>query len=150
MDFPSKEDQSYRVNVNNSRDIQLISLENDKPVLSYDTLRMLNFLTAFQDLRFEALLNEQIDQHVIDSVLSTRPRTIISLTDRDNKVNEVKIYYKKSFGSLYDKNGAALEPFDLDRGYATVNGGKDFVLIQYYVFDKVLRPLSWFIPDKNE
>ena len=143
VDFPSKEDQSYRVNVNNSRDIQLISLENDKPVLSYDTLRMLNFLTAFQDLRFEALLNEQIDQHVIDSVLSTKPRTIISLTDRDNKVNEVKIYYKKSFGSLYDKNGAALEPFDLDRGYATVNGGKDFVLIQYYVFDKVTRTLSY-------
>jgi hypothetical protein len=25
-----------------------------------------------------------------------------------------------------------------------INEGRDFVLIQYYVFDKVLRPLSYF------
>ena len=36
-----------------------------------------------------------------------------------------------------------LEPFDLDRAYALVNNGQDFVLIQYFVFDRIMRPLQY-------
>jgi len=40
--------------------------------------------------------------------------------------------------------------FDRDRMYALINDDEDFVLIQYFVFDKILRPLSFFTRGRNE
>ena len=37
---------------------------------------------------------------------------------------------------------------DRDRMYALIEGGKDFVLIQNYVFDKVLRDVHYFEPGR--
>jgi hypothetical protein len=31
-----------------------------------------------------------------------------------------------------------------------LNGGKDFVIIQYFVFDKVLRPKSFFLKEPQK
>lgn len=143
LEFPSEPQQSHRVEVSDEKEVRLIRLSDSQVVNGYDTLRMLSFLTSFADVRFEALLNKQIDPHVIDSVLSTRPKTVLTLTTRDGRENTVKIYYKKGFAELYMEDGAALEPFDLDRAYASVNEGKDFVLIQYFVFDKVTRSLAY-------
>lgn len=143
LEFPSEPLQSYLVEVSPDKDVKLTSLFNNEVLPAFDTIRVLNFLSSFQDIRFEALLNQQIEQHVIDSVLASQPRTILTLTTTDNRVNEVKIYYKQGFAALYMEDGAALEPFDLDRAYALVNDGKDFVLIQYFVFDKVTRSLAY-------
>jgi len=142
VEFPSEPQQSFHLEVGEDRSVQLFTL-NDQPVASYDTIRVLNFMTAFSDIRFEALLNGQIDQHVIDSVTATRPRTIVSLTERNNFSASAKIFYKPGFGRLYAADGAPLEPFDLDRAYALVNDDQDFVLIQYFVFDKVTRTLAY-------
>jgi len=149
VEFPEDPKESYELQVDDSRNVRLISLADQQQVAPFDTIRVLNFLTAFHDVRFEALLNNQIDQHVIDSVLTTTPKTIITLASNDGKVNEVKIYPKKGFSQLYDEDGAALEPMDLDRAYALVNGGQDFVLIQYFVFDKVTRPLGYLEGREN-
>lgn len=143
LEFPAEPGQSYRVELTEDRDVELYRLEDGQRVQGYDTLRMLNFLTSFSDIRYESLLNKQIDTHIIDSVLSTTPRMNLRLTTRDGEENEVKIYYKKGFSALYQEDGAAMEPFDLDRAYALVNEGKDFVLIQYFVFDKVTRSLAY-------
>jgi hypothetical protein len=143
LEFPAEPNQSFRVELTEDRDAKLYSLQTGAQIPGYDTIRMLNFLTSFNDIRFEALLNKQIDRHVIDSVLSTSPRTTINLVTRDGDSNEVKIYYKKGFAALYMEDGATLEPFDLDRAYALVNDGKDFVLIQYFVFDKITRNLAF-------
>jgi hypothetical protein len=147
LEFPEDPEQSYRVELTEDRDVKLYHFGD--PVPEFDTARILNFLTSFNDIRFEALLNRQIDQHTIDSVLSTRPRTVLRLTTREGDLNEVKIYYKKGFAALYMEDGAALEPFDLDRAYALVNDGKDFVLIQYFVFDKVTRTLAYLKGDED-
>jgi hypothetical protein len=54
--------------------------------------------------------------------------------------------FEKKAASTED-TGLPLEqiPTDFDRIYALVNDGEDFVLIQYYVFDKVLYPLSHYL-----
>ena len=68
---------------------------------------------------------------------------IITLQDRDGDEFVVRTFRKSGISRFYDKEGAALEPVDLDRMYAYVNEGSDFVLIQYFVFDKVLRTASY-------
>jgi hypothetical protein len=137
-------EQDYLFEVADNQNIILRKLIDNQIVQSYDTIRVLNFLTAFEDIRFESLLAHLIDKTYIDSVSTSIPKAIITLTDRDGEVNKVKVFNKKGFAPTYSEDGARLEPFDLDRAYALVNNEEDFVLIQYFVFDRVLRPLGFF------
>ncbi|MBP6872095.1 MAG: DUF4340 domain-containing protein [Bacteroidales bacterium] len=142
VEYPQKPEQSFEVDVLDNQNVSLVSLADNRNV-AYDTLRTLHFLTSFEDVRFESLLAHLIEKEFIDSVSASTPKTIISLTDTDGRVNRIKIFNKKSFAPLYSEDGAMLEPVDLDRAYALVNEEEDFVLIQYFVFDKVTRTLDF-------
>lgn len=143
LEFPGNPEESYLLEVKDDNSVSLTATASGQAVTGYDTIRVLSFLTSFADIRFEALLNEQIEKSYIDSVLSTRPSTIITLEHRDSRKDVAILFPKKGFSQLFQKEGAVMEPFDLDRAYALVNDGEDFVLIQYFVFDKVTRPLSY-------
>jgi hypothetical protein len=45
---------------------------------------------------------------------------------------------------VIDEEGKPLDPIDHDRVYGWINDGKDLVLVQYYVFDKVLKPAEYY------
>lgn len=145
VEFPLQPEQSYQFDLPDNKHVELRSLMDNQVLQHYDTIRVLSFLTSFADIRFEALLAPIIEKSFIDSVKTTTPKTIITLTDRDGKVNEVKIFRKKSFAGLYSEDGMTMEPMDLDRAYALVNNGEDFVLIQYFVFDRVTRTLGYLL-----
>lgn len=143
MEFPMEPEKSYQVTLKDDRDIVLQALVDGKQVQQYDTARVLSFLTSFRDIRFESLLTHELEQSYIDSVLSSKPVTIITLKTKDGKENQVKVFPKKGFSQFYQADGALLEPFDLDRAYALVNDGQDFVLVQYFIFDRIMRPLQY-------
>jgi len=143
MEFPGFPGESYAVEVRDNQNIVLKSLADNTVINGYDTLRMLNFLTGFEDIRFESLLEHLIEKEFIDSVRASIPKTVITLTDREGRVNQVKIFNKKGFSELYFEDGMTVEPYDLDRAYALVNEGQDFVLIQYFVFDRVTRGMGF-------
>ncbi|MFO8129941.1 MAG: DUF4340 domain-containing protein [Bacteroidales bacterium] len=116
----------------------------DRQEQPYDTLRMLNFITSFSKLNYEAILNNSLPREYIDSVTSLPPAHIITLVDKTGDTTEMVTFRKKGFSELYDEEkGIQLVPFDLDRLYALINGRQDFVLIQYFVFDDVLRTASY-------
>lgn len=144
VEFTEQPEQSYRFEVTDNQNISLYRLAGNQAVAPYDTIRALNFLTGFEDMRFESLLEHLIEKPFIDSVKSSTPRTIITLEDIDGEINKVKIFRKKSFAPLFTEDGARMEPVDLDRAYALVNDEEDFVLIQYFVFDRVTRTLDFF------
>jgi hypothetical protein len=144
VEFPFDPQMAYEFDVQDNKNIVLKSLSDGKIIGPYDTTRVLNFLTGFEDIRFESLLAQLIEKKFIDSVTASVPKIIITLTDKQGEVNKVKIFKKMGFAPVYDKDGAALEPFDLDRGYALVNNEEDFVLIQYFVFDRITRTPGFF------
>lgn len=144
VEFPFDPQLAYEFDVLDNQHIILRSLGDNRVIEPYDTLRALNFLTGFADLRFESLLDHLIGKEFIDSVSASVPKTIITLTDSEGRENKVKIFKKKGFAPVYDQDGAMMEPYDLDRAYAIVNNGEDFVLIQYFVFDRVTRTLDFF------
>ena len=142
MEFLETPEESYVVETDERGNISMHGLNNNIP-MAYDTLRMLQFVTAFKDIRFESVLNNKLDAEYIDSIASGPMAHIITLTERDGSEFVVKTYRKGGFSELYDSEGAALEPFDLDRLYAYINDDRDFVLIQYFVFDKIVRTASY-------
>jgi hypothetical protein len=148
VEVPGTPDYSYEVKNNGDNRFTIISLSDGKALAAYDTLKLLNFLAGFRNLNYEALLND-MDKAKKDSILSSQPFIILTLTDTAGVSNTIKTYHKKGPEGQADPQGNPL-PYDLDRLYALVNGGKDFTLIQYFTFDKVLRPKFFFFREAKE
>jgi hypothetical protein len=147
MEFPSDPENSFEIKKDANMNMQFISLDDNQPVPLFDTLKVMNFLASFRNINFEALLND-LEPRRKDSILAMTPYCIISLTDINRSTQSIKIYRKGAFpGEVDDFRTPA--PYDLDRLYALVNDGKDFTLIQYFVFDKILRPKSFFLKQQE-
>jgi subtilase family serine protease len=144
VEFNQEPEKSYVITRVGKHAYKLENLQGQTFNQNIDTLRMLNFLSSFADIRFEALLNS-LPETRKDSVTNSPFLHQITLTNTQGEQNVVTTFTKKKFGQFI-VNEDRLAPLDLDRMYARVNQGKDFVLIQYFVFDKVLRPVNYFIP----
>lgn len=148
MEIPVAPESSFKV-MSEDDQFRIYRLNDNSLVPGYDTLRLLNFLTGFADVRYEALLDELIDPVRKDSILNTSPITILTIIDINSDTTSVKIFRKPNDEGVFDMTGNPYD-YDVDRLYASINEGRDFVLIQYYSFDKILRPLQFFIPEGGE
>lgn len=142
VEFLLQPEESFSVISDKQGNLELTSLYT-KQSLPYDTLRMLQFVTAFKDIRYESVLNNKLEASYIDSIASGPMAHIITLRETDGDEFVVRTFIKGGISELYAEDGAAMEPMDLDRLYAFINEDRDFVLIQYFVFDKVLRTASY-------
>jgi len=142
VEIPIKENESFVITNNQNNSVSLYSYPDMQLIPGFDTLAALNFLTGFRNLNFEGILSE-MDTAEKDSILSSTPFTVITLTDSAGVSKTIKTYFKQGYGDV-DLNGNEIR-HDLDRFYALVNDGEDFVLVQYFAFDRVLRPRSFFV-----
>ncbi|NQV01018.1 MAG: hypothetical protein HQ542_00085 [Bacteroidia bacterium] len=142
VEIPIKDSESFVITNNQNFSVSLYSYPDMQPIPGFDTLAALNFLTGFRNLNFEGILSD-MDSIQKDSILSSTPFTIITLKDTAGVSKTIKAFFKEGYGEE-DMNGNIIK-YDLDRFYALVNDGEDFVLVQYFAFDRVLRPRSFFV-----
>jgi hypothetical protein len=116
---------------------------SDNQELPYDTLKVINLMSSFNDLRFEALFTNSMEQGRIDSITGSPFVHYVVVTDKDGNKQDMKTFKKLVLNGVTDMGGE-LGDVDRDRMYALIEGGKDFVLIQNYVFDKVLHDVRYF------
>ena len=131
----------FRVDNTGKHQYQLIRLA-DNANIPFDTLKVINLLSAFNDLRFEALVNNIVPQQRIDSIVNSPFLHKITLVNKQGEVTEMKTYKKRVQRIL--EIPEEQHEIDVDRMYALVNDGRDFVLIQYYIFDKVLNDITYY------
>jgi hypothetical protein len=143
MEFNQKPEESFLLETAGS-DAYTITRLSDQQVLSqYDTLNVLYYLTSFSDIRFEALLNNNLPEVKKDSIISSPFLHRITLTDVSGKQTMITTFEKRQNHDHLEVD-FKIVPVDLDRLYGLINDDKDFVLLQYYTFDKLLRPISYF------
>jgi len=143
VEVPQTPDLSYELRNNGKNFFTFVSLNDNQVIADYDTLRVLNFLSGFRNLNFETLIND-MDPWRKDSILASPPFIIITLTDTSGVKKSIRTWHKQGPEGQTGPMGEPL-PYDLDRLYALVNDGQDFTLVQYFTFDKVLRPKTFFI-----
>ena len=141
MEVTDNPEESFKVE--NEGKSPIMYAHDGTQVNGYDTIFLLNFMLSFSDLRFEAILNPDVTQQRIDSIRGSVPKFILTVEDKKNKITQLKAFPRpnaeekvNSFGELY--------VYDLNRLYGIVNDGEDLLMIQYYVFDKVLLGKSDF------
>jgi hypothetical protein len=134
---------SVEVSNNNDRSFTLKSLYTGQEINDYDTTKMLDFLASFYSIKYEALLLD-LPKPKQDSITKSKPFHIITLTEKSGKTLVVKTFHRANPGGPIDENGNMVI-WDRDRMYALVNNDKDFVIIQFFVFDNLLKPLEYFL-----
>ncbi|MBO6026577.1 MAG: DUF4340 domain-containing protein [Bacteroidales bacterium] len=141
IEFGQTPELGFRVDNMGKHQYQLSSLTDNTPV-PFDTLKVINLLASFSDLRFESLLNNILLPTRIDSILHSPMIHHIMLTDKDGNISSLKTFGKKVEAS----NAIPYEDRenDVDRMFALINDDHDLVLIQNYVFDKVLKDINYY------
>ena len=142
IDFKEDPEGSFRIDNMGKHQYKLTRLCDNKD-LPYDTLKVINFLSSFSDLRFEALFTNTMEHERIDSITGSPFVHNVVLTGRDGSTQDMKTFKKLVLNGVTDMSGDYGD-VDHDRMYALIDGGKDFVLIQNYVFDKVLHDVRYF------
>jgi len=130
-------------------------LLNGQPV-EFDTLRVLNLMSSFKDVRFESFLHE-IEPARRDSVLNSPFQQRLTLTTKDGKSSSVTTFNLRTNVDLVDYSEEDLNNPDFhdmltdpDHKYALLSEGNEFVLIQDFVFGKLLKPAYYYSKDYRE
>ncbi|MBR1792610.1 MAG: DUF4340 domain-containing protein [Bacteroidales bacterium] len=111
----------------------------------FDSARVAQMLISMKNLNFDEYA-AVVPNSNMDTSFREGPRNILRITDTASVTHEVKTYIK-----YINPNDAKAMPdpelyttFDIDRLYAIIDD-KDTVVIQYYVFDNILQPASFFM-----
>jgi hypothetical protein len=142
LEFPQEPDQAYKLEKPNANEVILTPAGSNEPLNSFDTTRIIEFFNAFRNIRFEVSF-EEITAAYHDSILQQTPLHIITLTDTAGVSRTVATYRRGNLALQEDFDGNLL-PYDLDRLYALLPEGNELVIVQYFVFDPITRPLKWF------
>ena len=141
VEFNEDPEGSFRIENVGKHQYKLTRLCDNKD-LPYDTLKVINFMSSFGDLRFEALFTNTLLQERIDSITSSPYVHYLKVTGKDGETQDMRTFRKLVLNGVTDMGEYG--DVDRDRMYALIEGGKDFVLIQNYVFDKVLHDVRYF------
>jgi hypothetical protein len=147
FEVPENPEQSWLLKNPDNRNFELFSLHNNKIIENIDTMRVLEYLGSFGNVKFEIFLND-MEQNIKDSIINSQPWHIMTITDVYGKTSTIKTFHKRANQGEEDYEGNPIL-WDRDRLYALVNNEEDFVMIQFFIFDRILRPIDYFRKDDN-
>lgn len=142
VEAPSNPEYNYELSVNGNNDYQLKMLSANQFLKNIDTLAVKQYLSYFQQLNFESF-EVDLKKPQIDSVLKSQPLNIVTVTDNSGKVNKVQFYARNNQRAIRNSDGELL-PYDPERMDALLDNGKDFVMVQFYLFGKILPLPDYF------
>lgn len=145
IDYPRNPENSYVLEKMGGKAFTLTPRVTPKESVEIDSVRVYDYITGFYKLNFEEFVTTELSSSQKDSVLKSPPYVIIKITDVKNKTKTIKTYLKKN---PFDETAYGIneiKPYDLDRLFALINEGKDLVLIQYFMFDRVFKKYSDFM-----
>ena len=146
LDIPATPEESYTVLRDGNG---FIFQQNGQTVNNFDTARVAQMLSCFHNLNFDEFAS-QVPNSNMDTSFNAGPRAILSITNTEGVTREVKTYikYNNPTDSLVMRDDKLYETFDLNRLYAIIDN-KDTVLIQYFVFDNILQPASFYLGQQS-
>jgi hypothetical protein len=145
--FNEAQAKSFRITNLNNKSFTLVSLIDGRNIEQFDTITVVRYLSLFKSLNFENVLDD-LSKHKYDSIVSSVPTYEITLTDRLGKSHTLKTWKRKADFDQVDLLGNPTE-WDIERMYGLVDSSEYLVSLQYFVFNDVLMPLQFFLPQRE-
>ncbi|MBR1549109.1 MAG: DUF4340 domain-containing protein [Bacteroidales bacterium] len=144
LEIPQMPEESFAVQ-REGEGFYLELLKDHRRADGFDTARVAQMLSSFTYLNFDEFA-AIVPNTFPDSCVRGEPRAILRVTDTAGHNSELRTYIKYNnpddMKAIPDQK--MYETFDLNRLYAILNQ-RDTVLIQYYTFDNILQPASYFL-----
>ncbi len=141
MEFLNLPDQSYEVSHDKGR-FEIRLLKSNTPLHHFDTLAVKDWLKNFKNIGFESFL--EVNKARLDSVTAKYGIYKITVTQTDGKERSVALFQIPLPPGTVDIYGRE-EKIDVDRMYGIIDD-TTLVLCQYFTFDPVTVPASYFYP----
>ncbi len=149
LEIPEKPEESFAVE-RQGEGFAFVLTQTNRPVANFDTARVAQMLSCFANLNFDEFAS-RVPNSDMSTSFNADPRTILRITNTEGTTRELKTYlkYNNPADTLAMPQSDIFETFDLDRLYAIIDS-KDTVLIQYYIFDNILQPASFFLGEQKD
>lgn len=146
VSYPDDQENSFYIQVIHQDSFAVYRHGQSDPTPSGKIYKegVVKYLSSFDFLNAEAFDNNNPQK---DSILNSVPYVSITITEKTNYSKQMVVYrmpLNRRSKMQFDQTGKKL-PFDLDRYYAVINRGNDFVIIQDFVFGKIFRKYSDFL-----
>ena len=143
---------SFIINKINRAQFTMSRLDGE-PV-DFSDNKVLKLMMEFKDVRFEAFLND-IDPARRDSIIHSPFQQRLTLTTKDGKSRSVTTFRLIAKSDIYEYSEEDIKNFedilkDPDHQYALLSEGNEFVLIQDFVFGKLLKPADYYSKDYRD
>ncbi len=145
VDYIGLPQHSFHIEVHQQDSFSLTQLHANKPISlgPINRQRVFQYLSFYKRISSEGFNNDNPKR---DSVLQSVPFCTVSLTDFNNKTTYVALHQRplnKRSKARENALGQSLE-YDVDRYWADINNGADLVVVQQFVFGKLLRRFDEF------
>lgn len=144
LELPRQQEESFAVQREGDGFYMELTKSHQR-VNGFDTARVAQMLSSFTYLNFDEFASI-VPNTFADSCVRGEPRAILRITDTQGHRSELLTYIKynnpEDIKAMPDPD--MYEVFDMNRLYAILNQ-RDTVLIQYFVFDNILQPASYFL-----
>lgn len=149
-------ENSFKIVKNGIRMFDIYDSKNQK-LLTYDTTKIIDMLSEFRQKSYERCL-ENVSQVKKDSIMEGLFRTI-TIKNIEGHITILKCYrlldsstsfQEANSTEIFSINNEFNREISRDKFYAMVSGNtKDILICQYFVFDRLMQPLSYFIRNES-
>lgn len=144
-EFANAPKESFKIVAVGNRRFNLVRLFDDQVAPRYDTAKVMDQLMLFRSLKYEAFV-EQMEPQKKDSILRFNLFQTTTLTENSGKVTKVKMY---RLPELLIKDQQQMDKVEMDysrdKFYIVMNDSKDMQIAQYFVFERLLQPLGYYL-----
>lgn len=137
--FNAPADSSFTIDLAGSNTFKL---SNSKGNLVFDDSKMRQYLVYLQNISYELLLTGK-NKKLQDSLVQVKPFAEIAVTTNELRTDTYRFYHKQYLGQVNPEHGVKYD-YDPDRLYLSFDNDKEWALIQYYVFGKLLVTSNYF------
>jgi len=121
-----------------------VTQNGKKPTGTVDTLAAIEYLAGYKRINYELIVAETFPKTEKDSILGSLPWVEITVTDKNKTVGTFKGFHRYNTAKEIDPSIPGSQ-YDSDRMFALINGGKDFVLVQFFQMNPLIKPLDFFL-----
>ncbi len=135
VEYKNQPTLSFSIRNNHDGSFELFAYPGKENVRDFDPRRIARYLSYFRVLKFEKVV-EELSLEEQQEILQEEPKSRIAVTDGKGNTQELAVYPRPMPGNPLQK--------DVYRAYGRINQNNELVVIQFYIFDPILKDINYF------
>lgn len=142
VNISASPDKSFTAFNDGNNNFRLQDL-NKKEMSGFEKQIVKEYISQFKNVKCESYLDEFFSSKRLDSLLKAKPIETITVKNRKGEINSLKLYYRPNMGEVFGDDGKLLS-YNPDAMYGILNDNQQVVSCQFFVFDPLMKDISYF------